>query len=240
MKRTLLALLAASLLVVVVAGSAFAMVGSITNTKHDLSVGSDATTRSSDEDEICVFCHTPHNARVNVPLWNRQEPAGTTYTTYSSATLDGARDTLTATSSNVSMLCLSCHDGTISLGAIVNNYPAGSLARGANPTMQGNVRTDAPIGALLPTAPTMLGTDLSNDHPIAITYVDDITGADLRSASGGKVSYTPAGGSEIVCPLYDDKVECASCHAVHGGTGAEPFLRGSNTGSNLCLTCHLK
>ena len=40
----------------------------IRNTKHDISAnGSLAGTIT----QKCVFCHTPHNAQRNVPLWNR-------------------------------------------------------------------------------------------------------------------------------------------------------------------------
>ncbi|HHW14165.1 MAG TPA: hypothetical protein GXX28_04425, partial [Firmicutes bacterium] len=110
MKRTLTMLAIALLVVALASGAALALQGNIKNTKHDLSTTSSAATHSTDEDEICVFCHTPHNARVNVPLWNRQASAAT-YTTYTSGTINGTRDSITGSSSNNSVLCLSCHDG---------------------------------------------------------------------------------------------------------------------------------
>ncbi len=36
-----------------------------------------------------------------------------------------------------------------------------------------------------------------------------------------------------------DRVECSTCHDVHEYTNI-PFLRISNSGSALCVTCHLK
>ena len=71
-------------------------------------------------DEICVICHTPHNAvdpTANglsyAPLWNH-EVASTVYTLYTSSTLDhtpGQPDGATK-------LCLSCHDGSVA----IDNY----------------------------------------------------------------------------------------------------------------------
>jgi len=39
--------------------------------------------------------------------------------------------------------------------------------------------------------------------------------------------------------LFAGKVECPTCHAVHD-PGIQPFMRTSNAGSQLCLTCHSK
>ncbi|MCF6192532.1 MAG: cytochrome c3 family protein [Candidatus Hydrothermae bacterium] len=39
--------------------------------------------------------------------------------------------------------------------------------------------------------------------------------------------------------LEGEKVQCGTCHNPHDNTNA-PFLEASNTGSQLCLTCHLK
>jgi predicted CXXCH cytochrome family protein len=226
MKRLFTALVVA-LLVVAASGAALALVGNIKNTKHDLSSGSTATTKSTNENEICVFCHTPHRARVAVPLWNR-DASSASYTTYNSTTIQGVRDSITGSSSNISVLCLSCHDGTISLGAIVNNYPAGAMARDQDPAMTGSVAAGPtpPAGSLTGTY-TKLGTNLAGTHPIAIAY--NTTPGDLVATA----SIGP-------CELFNNKVECSSCHAVHGGTGHEPFLRVTMTGSALCLKCHLK
>ena len=66
-------LLIAGLLTAAFAGQAAAQ---ITGTQHNLSAQA-----GIDNDEICVYCHTPHGAdtTVEAPLWNK--PAtGTTYT----------------------------------------------------------------------------------------------------------------------------------------------------------------
>ena len=90
------------------------------NTKHNL-VGHRARGRSarSGETRICVFCHTPHNATPESPLWNRElEPQ--IYTVYASPTL---RAGALPQPFGPTKLCLTCHDGTIAMGAVLN--PAG-------------------------------------------------------------------------------------------------------------------
>ncbi|MCA8960628.1 MAG: hypothetical protein KDC38_08955, partial [Planctomycetes bacterium] len=48
---------------------------------------------------------------------------------------------------------------------------------------------------------------------------------------------TPAGSS---AHLEDGRVQCVSCHFAHGSRAAYGmFLRVDNTGSALCMTCHL-
>src|SRR4051794_31953197 len=83
---------------------------SIVNTKHNLSVSGPGTIKAATETEICKFCHTPHNATPAKPLWNRSTP-GTLYTPYTSSTLDAT----VGQPDGTSILCLSCHDGTIAL-----------------------------------------------------------------------------------------------------------------------------
>ena len=73
-------------------------ISDIRNTRHNLSASGPGTTRASTETQVCVFCHTPHGATktddsgaaVRSPLWNRRIPAGSTYTPYTSSSLDAA------------------------------------------------------------------------------------------------------------------------------------------------------
>jgi hypothetical protein len=69
--------------------------------------------------EICIFCHTPHRAienatLINAPLWNHSLSTA-------SYDLNGVPSTLINTSTIVpdgaAKLCLSCHDGTVGIGA---------------------------------------------------------------------------------------------------------------------------
>jgi predicted CXXCH cytochrome family protein len=83
------------------------------------------------------------------------------------------------------------------------------------------------------TSPTArLGSDLSNDHPVSVTY----------DTTKDPAFVTPVSGAVNGLPLFGagkNQVECASCHNVHDNTNA-PFLRTTNGGSALCLRCHIK
>lgn len=182
----------------------------IVGSAHDFSDDSWNTTG-----QICLVCHTPHNADVavtNAPLWNH-ETTTATFTTYTSATMQATTGQPDASSK----LCLSCHDGTVA----VDNF--GGEAGGTH----------------FLTGRTLIGTDLSDDHPLSFTY-----DAALSSADGGL--YDPIstnsglGGTIDQDMLIDSKVQCASCHDVHNGSGVDKLLRKSNNGSDLCLTCHNK
>jgi predicted CXXCH cytochrome family protein len=171
----------------------------------------DLSTKSYGSTQICIFCHAPHNASttLTVPLWNHASTAAT-FTMYSSSTLNATG----LAAGPTSKACLSCHDGTVA----IDSY---------------GTRT----GTNMMTGPSLVGNDLSNDHPIGFTY-----DSALATADGGLA--TPADATKVVTgiPLYGGKLECASCHNVHEyGTGStQPFLRSTNAGSALCLKCHTK
>jgi len=106
----------------------------IRHTKHNLAANPDI--RASDgtlllNQDICVFCHTPHGGRTDValggaPLWNRRIPPNpdqnaSYYTPYSSPNFDAVDTTNTpGKPKGVSLDCLSCHDGTIGFDALIN------------------------------------------------------------------------------------------------------------------------
>ena len=51
----------------------------ISGTAHDLSSNGPNDTYATDSSQLCVYCHTPHNATFDVPLWNHQvDTDGTT------------------------------------------------------------------------------------------------------------------------------------------------------------------
>lgn len=94
--RGILALAAACLLLSVLPAQA-ERISDIRNTKHNFSAtvipilpnGAQRNAAASSESQICAFCHTPHGATKapKAPLWNRKL-SGTTYTPYSSGSLD--------------------------------------------------------------------------------------------------------------------------------------------------------
>ena len=183
-----------------------AQAASIVGTKHDLS----AMTNSNGE--VCIACHTPHNAQAQqlVPLWNHTA-TNTTFTLYSSVTAKSVPGQPTG----YSKACLSCHDGTVALDSFGGKAPAGAgMIAGAS----------------------KLGTDLSDDHPVSFTY----DGAHA-TANGGLVTPTSAAyvASAKTIPHFNAKLECSSCHDAHDNSHTY-FLRKSNAGSALCLSCHNK
>lgn len=184
--------------------------GQITGTSHDFSGSAWNTTG-----ELCVVCHVPHNSDMTVttaPLWNHKVTTVAAYQVYASSTLQG----VVGQPGDESKLCLSCHDGTVAL----ENF--GGVTTGTN----------------IISNYAKVGTDLRNDHPISFTY-----DAALATADGGLYNPTTAnsglGGTINADMLFSGKMQCASCHDVHDNTNGQ-FLRVSNAGSALCLTCHNK
>ena len=204
----------------------------IRNSKHDLS-SSSATTgpKSTNVDEVCVFCHTPHSNQSTEVLWNRQSSSAT-YTVYSSSTIEQT----VPQPGTKSKMCLSCHDGTVALNAIYNGPGAGS---GTTPSFA----VGDTVGSTNSFA--LIGTDLSNDHPVSIVYSQhQATDNDLRAATTDANGRPVVSYGGVTLPLFgsstaDATLECATCHDPHNSSNGN-FLRYSNTGSQICFTCHNK
>ena len=132
----------------------------VSTTRHNLSVSGPGAVKADTESRICIFCHTPHTASTAGPLWNRRDPGGP-FTPYSSSTAIAAPGQPTG----ASLLCLSCHDGTIALGEVSSEAVPIPMA--------GGVTT-------IPSGPGRLGTDLSDDHPVSFVYDDALASLDLK------------------------------------------------------------
>ena len=264
---------AALLLLFAGAASAQVPTAGIVATKHNLGSGPGLAGRNqvSDTAEICVFCHTPHGAdtAAPAPLWNKRlgaagVPAGggtyTTYDTLQTPSLDGQ----IAPVGSISMACLSCHDGTQAMDNIINAPGSG----GFDTTGGGNdgrtyTWTGSTVNAAgrLSSGVALLGTDLSNDHPIGIQYCGGgLSGAgttvsgtckdgDFRQPqtqviNGNQIFWVDTGGAgkqRTDLPLYQRStgglgplVECASCHDPHVSAGqAGPAGTGQVSGETF-------
>ena len=175
--------------------------------------------------EICVACHTPHQSdtTVTAPLWNHTNTT-TNFTMYTSPTLDAVS---TGQPGGTSRLCLSCHDGTVALdsfgGATGTTFMTGRKAVGT-------------------------AGDLSDDHPISITYDTNLATTDgsLYDPATTVTTIGLAGGKTKTDTIANvmltaGTVQCSSCHDVHNSfTVGAPLLKISTAGSQLCLTCHNK
>jgi hypothetical protein len=230
----------------------------IADTKHNLGSGPGLAGRNqvSDTAEICVFCHTPHGGSTTAPapLWNKRlgtpgVPAGggsyITYDTLQTPSLDGT----VAPVGSISMACLSCHDGTQAMDNIINAPGSGGFRTdgGGNDGLA-YTWTGSTVNAAgrLSSGVALIGTDLSNDHPIGIQYCGgglsgsgttvsgtckdgDFRQPETQLINGNQIFWVDTGGSgkqRTDLPLYQRStgglgpmVECASCHDPHVSSG---------------------
>ncbi len=203
-------------------------------TQHDLSTGF-----GGDNDEICVYCHTPHaaNAAYDAPLWNKPMTS-TTFTMYGATTQGVAGQTIAGTSTDSSptgssLACLSCHDGVSAMNSVVNAPGSGGFSSsGTYIGNASNLPKTMPASEIIAVG---LNGDLTNDHPVSITYVEGVAG--LKPKNTAITGWNNA--STINDLLRGGKVQCVSCHDPHDPTFGR-YLRHRNTSSELCKTCHDK
>jgi predicted CXXCH cytochrome family protein len=190
----------------------------ISSTKHNFS----SLTWAPTENKMCGVCHATHNARSepSAPLWNHQSTSVASYTMYSSPTFNGTISSPSASSK----LCLSCHDGTVAIDNFGNTPPT--------PSISGFIPAGSRIGGVS-------GSDMSKDHPISFVYNTGLANTDggLKDPMSASSGLGRTINSDM---LYDNKMECASCHDVHNKFKQNHLLKLSNTNSQLCLTCHNK
>lgn len=182
----------------------------IATTVHNLSVSGPGTRKATSESEICLFCHVPHNASPAGQLWSRR--TGTGYTPYSSSTLKS----VPGQPNGASLLCLSCHDGTIALGEVVTRASVIAMAGGV---LAGN---------------PLLGTNLADDHPVSFVF-----DAALATARGELTNPATLVKPSKVRLDGGGRLQCTSCHDPHDNAVGK-FLTTSNVTSALCQTCHIK
>ncbi|NOX97088.1 MAG: hypothetical protein GXO98_03300 [Nitrospirae bacterium] len=186
-----------------------ASASSVVNSKHNLSVSGPGTVKAISETGVCIFCHAPHNATAEAPLWNRYS-SGATYTPYSSSTAQATMGQPTG----ASKLCLSCHDGTIALG----------LVRSRDTEISFNGSSTLPPGV------SNLGTDLSDDHPISFPFNNPLYTQD------GQLN-NPALLTGAVKLDSNENLQCTSCHNPHDNQYGK-FLVMDNRASAMCTACH--
>lgn len=182
----------------------------ISNTPHNLSITGPGTIRASQESQVCIFCHTPHSASVEAPLWNR-ELSAVYYTTYPSG---GSMQASVGQPEGSSRICLSCHDGTIALGLV--------LSQPSQISMTGTTAL-----GMMPPGSANLGSVLYDDHPISM----ELSTEDLEISA-------PPVGSAVKLDRHN-VVQCRSCHDPHNNTEGKFLVMNPAQGA-LCVTCHVK
>ena len=181
---------------------------SIVGSPHDLSVTGPGPIHALDEEQVCVFCHAPHNATGQQPLWNRHMPP-THYRIYQSSTTDARIDQ----PSGPSKMCLSCHDGSLALGLVASRPEPILMSK----------RT-------IPPGPSDLTFDLSDDHPIGFRYDRALAARDHQIRNPEVVS------RELPLGKHSE-MHCTTCHDPHNNHLGN-FLRITDVRSAICLSCH--
>ena len=191
----------------------YAQASSVQGSRHDLSVTSLGSVKATSETQVCLFCHALHNAdsKAPHPLWNQQLSTTTSYTPYTSSTYRQTNNQI----STRSKLCLSCHDGTVAMG---ETYSRGKIV------VQGALASA-----------DRFGTDLSRNHPFGFTMpaVDD---GEIKLS----LAASPPLTSDPAVKLFDDRIECVTCHNPHTPNldTSVQFMVRSNANSALCKACH--
>lgn len=193
--------------------------------------------------EVCVFCHTPHGAnspegvKIRAPIWNRNlSPAH--YQMYDQVWSKSfeAKPNDPGRPTGYSRLCLSCHDGTIALGSLINKPGSGGYdPEGRNPIQMEYPTGQSPAGppGSIPVgdgatqqATRVLGRDLRNDHPISMRFDTELLSKDAEFVNPGPPLRRPFTQSTPtpISPLRRatgnstevfDSVQCTSCHNPH-------------------------
>jgi len=205
MKHTRIALLVGAL-----ASIALAQPTSVVSSPHNLSASGPGPIHALMENEVCIFCHAPHNAAPMRQLWNRYDPIQS-YSIYASRALDARPGQPTGNSK----MCLSCHDGTIALGSV--------LSRGTPIQIAGGITT-------IPAGASNIGTDLRDDHPISFRFDSALAAKDAKLRSPGTLS------KEVHLDA-NSELQCTTCHDAHNNS-LGGFLVKRNDNSELCITCH--
>lgn len=221
---------------------------------------------------ICIYCHAPHNTYklspanggpaagigagpvapddyTYLPLWNHTLQPAPAYQMYDNG--PGAPQTGPRASQAIifgmqpgsaSVLCLSCHDGTIAVNSWGNPDQRANNAQATSISTGGNLIVNAyAIGK---------NQYLGNHHPIGFDidavaaadpdYVGGVLAGGIRSPDAAMMTPTEFVRDHLFGP-GSTQVECATCHSVHNiGNNGEALLWRSDQNSELCLTCHAK
>jgi predicted CXXCH cytochrome family protein len=160
-------------------------------------------------DQVCTPCHAPHN-NLNAAGDLLWNHTATASTFTMYSNTATIDGAIDAQPTANSKICLSCHDGTVAINAY-----NGAVGTTNSQVIQGSAN---------------VGIDLSDDHPISILY---------QTASGTLFDSGLKARTGQQLPLFNDEVECGSCHNPHEPTIGK-FLRIANTASALCVDCHTK
>ena len=180
---------------------------------------------------LCTVCHEMHNSDPSklIPLWGHQTSISAgSFQLYQSPTIGYTP----SQPSGATLACLSCHDGVTA----INSY--GGTTNGAAVFMTNSL--------------TILGTDLSLNHPVSFSYTTaQANDPYLRSPSDTADSTNRTGvaafsGVSLNKAMLGNngRMECSSCHDIHRQRGRSMYsgvyVVNSAAYGDLCLMCHIK
>lgn len=158
--------------------------------------------------EICVFCHTPHNANVEggAPLWNRAFSTQT-FQRYTGSSLFVIKNNSNANyygstgqPEGSSKLCLSCHDGVSSLGTLKTGSPIAMVS-------------DVITGRASFNPAAAANKMRYGHHPISFVYNDTVKNEINTARASTSYKWPPS----ITAAKLDrqGRMQCTTCHDAH-------------------------
>lgn len=209
-----------------------------------------ASTSDPRGQQICIFCHTPHNANVaeQAPLWNRKFSTEVFQRYTGSATFKiknivaaqygpvGQPNYVVGAQPNgSSKLCLSCHDGVSKLGAVYN---------GSEIPMSIDVISG--IASFKPSTNKMR----YGHHPVSFVYATNYNYTNATNVLPATQSGTVIGGlPDNVFPQLIDGVvkvrlrdtfrdgngwmQCTTCHDPHQNQSDDDDCYGGSCGVGI-------
>lgn len=224
---------------------------------HDMLGGLSEQAGTNAETDVCAFCHTPYGAVATTPGWNRSASAADALSAF--ATMGATRDGEDTAVGSVSLVCMSCHDGTQAMEV-----------SGMSPHLFNGIEGPSSETQARWAARPVLPNRLNHDHPVGVPYAGgDLLALDLSSArvsarlshdgfqvpERDEVNNVPVwwvetggvGRQKTDLQLYTRLdtssntkmpfVECASCHDPH--SKSPMLLRVDGDSAQLCTSCHM-
>ena len=229
----------------------------IMGSPHDFSTNNTGRTAGGVRTGACTYCHTPHRASRTRLLWNKNHPPtdytwGPNYT----VTNDGGTPlpTIRADWLGPTVFCLTCHDGSVTIG---------DIAWFNKQSWTGTSSIDTRLATAHVSNPFRIEDfmkDMIGEHPVAAPYpylrarntyngVTNGTGlrmdryvSDPTASSGGRIRlFQNVGGNVRAGAVAGNTgIECTTCHGVHNERGVvqgDFLLRSAR--NNICNECHL-
>ena len=213
MKLRLLGL--GTMLLLVMNGALLAQISGDTIGVHDLSPNGSSPLKGV-VGGACLYCHAAHSGVADLtPLWN-QTLSTQTYTPYISTTYNQQGNSQPPLGAD-SVLCLSCHDGTVAPGQTI---------------VYKKIPTTGKMNA-----PDVFGTNLQSSHPFSLVLpINDSPDLVATLVSEGKTA-DPTGKVKLI----KGNIECTTCHDPHV-QAIDPinlnFLVRDGSSGQICLACH--